>query len=66
MSPLSVRIGIRRPIPWKSRPREVTAIPNQKMAAGFSVVVSWLLAYVSAAQALFALAVLKLMKDFHN
>lgn len=48
MSSLSVRIGIRRPIPC--RPREVIAIQNQKMAAGFLVVVSWLLAYVSAAR----------------
>ena len=29
MSPLSVKIGIRRQIPWKSRPREVIAIQNQ-------------------------------------
>lgn len=53
-------------IPWKRRPREVIAIQNQNMATGFSVVSSWLLAYVSAAQTSFALAALKLMKDVHN
>ena len=53
-------------IPWKRRPREVIAIQNQNMATGFSVVSSWLLAYVSAAQTPFALAALKLMKDVHN